>query len=156
MVLAIRHLAVSLILVSLLSCASAPKVPKIPPPNPKKTMDSDSNNAFGLQSIHFPARSFQVVRSERDKLAKNAEILVSHPSIMLEIEGHTDGRGPMGRSLEWAETRAKIVREVLIGLGVPAARMSTIAYGKDRMLDHSGTERGFARNRRVNFLILSY
>ena len=119
-----------------------------------KVMDSDSSNAFGMQTIHFPPVSLVVEPSERDKLVKNAEVLKAHPTVVVEIEGHTDGRGKMDQSLELGEARAKVVREVMIGLGVQASRMSTISYGKDHMIDHSGTEEGYAKNRRVNFLIL--
>jgi peptidoglycan-associated lipoprotein len=146
-----------LLLLTAPSCGSARKSVPEPKAHDRATsQDSDSDNAFGLQTIHFPARSMVVEPEERAKLAKNAEILKLRPKIRVELEGHTDGRGKMDMSLQLAETRAKVVREVLIGLGVDGSRMTTISYGKDRMLDHSGTEEAYARNRRVNFRVVRY
>lgn len=119
-------------------------------------MDSDNGNALGMQSIHFPAVSLVVEPSEREKLVKNAEVLRLNPKVVVEIEGHTDGRGKMDQSLELGEARAKVVKAVMEGLGIEPTRMTTISYGRDRMLDRSGTEAGYAKNRRVNFLILRY
>jgi peptidoglycan-associated lipoprotein len=151
------------LLVLAAACGSTPKARALEAkgapdgkPNRSKTMDYDSNNAFGLQTIHFPAVSLLVDEAERDKLVKNAEILKAHQKIMVEIEGHSDGRGKVGQSLELGDMRAKVVRDVMIALGVNESRLSTISYGKDRMLDRTGTEEGYAKNRRVNFLILRY
>lgn len=119
-------------------------------------MDSDFGNAFGLISIHFPPDSLILEPGERDRVVKDAEILKAHPEVNIEIEGHTDGRGPVDRSFELAEARAAVIKEVLIGLGVDSSRLTTIAYGKDKPLDRSQTEEGYARNRRVNFLIIRY
>src|SRR5256885_1773297 len=83
-----------------------------------KTMDSDSDNAFGLQSIHFPAVSLVIEPPERDKLVKNVAILKARPKIYVELEGHTDGRGKMDQSFQLAEARAAVVKRVLIGLGI--------------------------------------
>jgi peptidoglycan-associated lipoprotein len=153
-----------LILAAASSCGSAPKAaapakpvrPATEKVDRTKTMDSDSDNALGLQTIRFPAVSLLIEGPEREKMVQNAAILKAHPRMLVEIEGHADGRGKMDQSFQLAEARAAIVKRVLIGLGIAATRMTTISYGKDKMLDKSGTEEGYARNRRVNFLILRY
>src|SRR5262245_40176352 len=109
-------LLISAVLCLLASCGSGKKAPtsketqaeraKAGRPVRTKTMDSDSGNALGLQSILFPAVSLIVEPSEREKLVRNAEILRLNPNVLVEIEGHSDGRGKIDQSLELGESRA--------------------------------------------------
>ena len=73
----------------------------------------------------------------------------------LRIEGYTDtiGRGRINRAL--SEKRAAAVREALIARGVPAARLKARGFGARRAIADNSTEAGRAKNRRIEFRVLS-
>jgi outer membrane protein OmpA-like peptidoglycan-associated protein/Flp pilus assembly protein TadD len=67
------------------------------------------------------------------------------------IEGHTDAVGTRSYNQELSERRAAAVREYLRKSGgVQSSRLSTVGYGKDRLLDPANPESG--TNRRVRIV----
>ena len=65
-------------------------------------------------------------------LQRQAEWLKRYPNVAVTIEGHCDERGTREYNLALGERRAQAVKNVLVALGIPAARISTISYGKER------------------------
>ena len=49
--------------------------------------------------------------------------------------------------LALGERRASAVKNVLVALGIPAARIQTISYGKERPIVVGSDEAGYAQNR---------
>ena len=66
----------------------------------------------------------------------------------MTIEGHCDERGTREYNLALGERRAQAVKNVLVALGIPAARVSTISYGKERPAVVGSNEEAYAQNRR--------
>ena len=117
--------------------------------------DSDSGKALGLQTVHFPYDSFTIDAEAKKTLAANAEILKDKGSVKIQIECHCDARGGIQYNLALGEKRANAVRKYLVDLGVNKARVTTISFGKERLLDPGTTEDAHAKNRRANFTITS-
>ena len=82
-------------------------------------------------------------------LQRQAAWLKQYPHVGVTIEGHTDERGTREYNLSLGERRAQAVKNVLIALGIPAARLTTISYGKERPEVPHSDERSFAQNRRA-------
>ena len=82
-------------------------------------------------------------------LEHQAEWLRRYPDVSVTIEGHTDERGTREYNLSLGERRAEAVKNVLVALGIPAARISTISYGKERPEVPHSDERSYAENRRA-------
>ena len=76
------------------------------------------------------------------------EWLKRYPNVSVTIEGHTDERGTREYNLALGERRAQAVKNVLVALGIPASRISTISYGKERPEVPHSTEQSYAQNRR--------
>jgi len=68
----------------------------------------------------------------RPQIEALKEWLLRHPDGSVLVEGHTDERGTHEYNLALGERRAKSVTNYLIGLGVPASRISVISYGEER------------------------
>jgi peptidoglycan-associated lipoprotein len=84
----------------------------------------------------------------RATLARQAEWLKKYGNYQITIEGHCDERGTREYNLALGERRATAVRQYLIAQGIPAARIKTISYGKERP-DVVGSDEGsWSRNRR--------
>ena len=67
----------------------------------------------------------------------------------MTIEGHCDERGTREYNLALGERRANAAKQYLIAQGVPAARIKTISYGKERPDPVGSDEAAWARNRRA-------
>jgi peptidoglycan-associated lipoprotein len=80
-------------------------------------------------------------------LQRQAQWLQRYPQVSVTIEGHCDERGTREYNLALGERRAQAVKKVLVALGVPAARIQTISYGKDRPIVVGSDEAGYAQNR---------
>ncbi|MGE4281636.1 MAG: OmpA family protein, partial [Magnetospirillum sp.] len=61
---------------------------------------------------------------------------------------HADERGTREYNLALGERRANSVKEYLVGAGLPAARVKTISYGKERPVALGSNEAAWSQNRR--------
>lgn len=114
---------------------------------------SDDGRAFGLQTIHFDFDSNLLTKEARALLAQDAELMKSHSSAKVQIEGHCDNRGGIQYNIALGERRARSVKKYLEDLGVPASHLTTISYGKERPLVPGNDEEAYAKNRRANFVV---
>jgi peptidoglycan-associated lipoprotein len=75
--------------------------------------------------------------------------LMANPEYTALIEGHADEQGTREYNLALGARRAAAVRDYLVAEGVPAARLSTISYGKERPLEICSDESCYMQNRRA-------
>ena len=94
-------------------------------------------------------------QSDRDILQRQAQWLTRFPNVVLVVEGHADERGTREYNLALGARRAASVREFLTSLGISAARLETISYGKERPLCAESTEQCWQQNRRGTSVIKS-
>ena len=89
-----------------------------------------------------------VVREDgRQTLNKQAEWLKKYTNYPITIEGKCDERGTREYNLALGERRANAVKQYLVAQGVPAQRINTISYGKERPEVVGSDEGAWARNR---------
>jgi len=85
----------------------------------------------------------------RQVLQRQADWLKKYPNVTVTVEGHCDERGTREYNLALGERRATAAKKMLVALGVPAARISTISYGKERPAVVGSNEAAWAQNRRA-------
>ncbi len=117
--------------------------------------DSDSGKASGMQTVSFPYDSFAIDAEAKTVLSSNHQILQSRPTLKIQIEGHCDQRGGIQYNLALGEKRVAAVKKYLEGLGVTSDRITTISYGKEKLMDSESSEAAHAKNRRANFVVTS-
>jgi len=66
------------------------------------------------------------------------------------VEGHCDERGSAEYNLALGDRRATAAKDFLVQLGVPADRLKTISYGKERPQCTEENEQCWQRNRRAH------
>jgi peptidoglycan-associated lipoprotein len=98
--------------------------------------------------VFFGYDSSEISSEAQAVLAKQAEWLKSKPNLNITIEGHCDERGTREYNLALGERRAAAVKNYLVSLGVPAAKINTISYGKERPAVDGADEASWAQNRR--------
>jgi len=98
--------------------------------------------------VYFDFDSSTVREDGRATLNKQAEWLKKYANYAITVEGHADERGTREYNLALGERRAQAVRQYLAAKGIPAARLRTISYGKERPEVVGSDEGAWARNRR--------
>ncbi len=110
---------------------------------------------FILENIYFDFDKSTLLAQSYEELQRLSQILNRYPNMTIEIGGHTDGRGTTEYNQNLSENRAKAVVEYLITNGIGKSRLQYKGYGKSKPIDTNSTDEGRARNRRVEFVILS-
>ena len=108
-----------------------------------------------LKDIYFEFDKYEIRREDEAVLKENAAFLKNNPKMKVQIEGHCDERGTVEYNLALGERRANNTKKYLVFLGIPADRISTISFGKERPLDKGHDEGAWAKNRRAHVVVLS-
>jgi len=130
--------------------------PPAPPPPPQQQAVTSSIIPGSAQdfkvnvgdTVHFALNQYNIEDSDKATLNKQAAWLARYPSVRLTIEGHCDERGTREYNLALGARRANAVKEFLVAQGVPAGRLETVSYGKERPICTESNEDCWAQNRR--------
>lgn len=106
-----------------------------------------------LRTVYFDFDSAALTAETRAALENNAQWLLQHPGIQIQIEGHCDERGTIEYNYNLGQRRANSVKEFLISRGIDPATIHTISYGEERPVDPGHDESAWQKNRRAQFLI---
>ena len=99
--------------------------------------------------VFFDTDQSTIREDGRATLGKQAEWLKKYANYQVTVEGHCDERGTREYNLALGERRANAARQYLIAQGIPAARIKTISFGKERPDPVGSDEAAWARNRRA-------
>jgi outer membrane protein OmpA-like peptidoglycan-associated protein len=82
------------------------------------------------------------------------KLVAEDRGVYLEIQGHTDDRGPDAWNLLLGKKRAEAVMDYLHKqYNIPLHRMDVITYGSSNPIADNSTREGRAQNRRVEVLV---
>ncbi len=111
--------------------------------------------SFEFNKAVIKSSSFKILDAVIASMQGNPDIL------LVEIAGHTDERGDDAYNLDLSDKRAAAVLEYLTTHGskrdpkpVDAKRLTSQGYGETQPKDRRSNEQAWAKNRRVDFLIL--
>ena len=97
--------------------------------------------------VFFAFNRSDITAESQQILQRQAEWLRRYANVSVTIEGHCDERGTREYNLALGERRANAAKNVLVAAGIPASRISTISYGKERPIVPGSTEEAYAKNR---------
>jgi outer membrane protein OmpA-like peptidoglycan-associated protein len=103
-------------------------------------------------NIHFALDRANISPVSARVLDRIAQVLVENPTILVDIEGHTDPRASDAYNLELGARRARAARDYLLQRGIAAERMTIRSLGETRRRTEGTTRLDFARDRRVEFI----
>jgi outer membrane protein OmpA-like peptidoglycan-associated protein len=118
-----------------------------------QTRDSARGLIVNMSDVLFDTGSYTLKPGAREKLAKISGILLAHPGLTLQIEGHTDSVGTDEFNQQLSERRADSVRDFLAENGVPASTITARGFGKMQPVATNDTADGRQRNRRVELVV---
>jgi peptidoglycan-associated lipoprotein len=105
--------------------------------------------------VYFSSDSSDLTPEAQATLAKQVDWLKRYPSFTITVEGHADERGTREYNIALGARRATAVRNYLASAGIPAARMRTISYGKERPVAVCDDISCWAQNRRAQTVLNS-
>jgi peptidoglycan-associated lipoprotein len=124
--------------------------PPPPPPPPAPQVSESELFSQNIKDAYFDFDKSNIRPDASTALEHDADFLKQHPDISFTIEGHCDERGSEEYNLGLGDRRANAAKQFLVNLGVPADRITTISYGKDRPFCSEHDEQCWQRNRRAH------
>lgn len=112
-------------------------------------------STFVLKDIFFEFDKSTILQQSFFELMRLITLLNTYSDMQIEVGGHTDSKGSDSYNQRLSESRAKAVADYLISKGISERRLQYRGYGKSKPIDTNETEEGRAKNRRVEFKIMS-
>ena len=114
-------------------------------------------NAVGAPNttVYFDTDKYDIDSEDAAKLQTQARYFAQYSDVSFTIEGHADERGTREYNLALGERRANAAKNYLVGLGIPAARIRTVSYGKERPVALGSDESSWAQNRRAATVVIN-
>lgn len=111
---------------------------------------------FEIKNIYFEFDKSYLKPKSKKALQKLYGFMKRHPSVHVEIQGHTDSIGSPRYNQQLSERRALSVKRYLNQRGIDSERMKTQGLGKRNPVMSNRSEKGRAQNRRVMLKILDH
>ncbi|MBS9722566.1 peptidoglycan-associated lipoprotein Pal [Tianweitania sp. BSSL-BM11] len=99
--------------------------------------------------IFFDTDSSAIRADAQQTLSRQAQWLQQYSNYAITVEGHSDERGTREYNLALGARRAAAARDFLASRGVPANRIRTISYGKERPVAVCDDISCWSQNRRA-------
>ena len=117
------------------------------------TRDTQRGLVINMADVLFDTGKFDLRPIAREKLARLAGIVLAHPGLNLDIEGHTDSTGSDELNQKLSDQRAESVRKYLIEQGLTETRLVAVGFGKSMPVADNSTAAGRQQNRRVEIVV---
>ena len=114
-----------------------------------------TNAAVILKNIFFDLNRYDLKPTSEAELEKLVQLMKENPTLVIQINGHTDDIGKPADNLVLSENRAKAVVNFLIAKGIVSKRLSYKGFGSNQPVADNNTEAGRAKNRRTEVKVVS-
>jgi peptidoglycan-associated lipoprotein len=103
--------------------------------------------------VYFTSDSTDLTPESQSILQKQSQWLKQYPQFTITLEGHADERGTREYNIALGARRATTVRNYLAQNGIPANRIRTISYGKERPVAVCNDISCWSQNRRAQTVL---
>ena len=118
-----------------------------------ETRESARGLIVNMSGVLFETGKSDLRPAAREKLAKVSGIVLAHPGLKLEVEGHTDNVGGDASNQVLSEKRAQGARSYMVSQGVPAGSIVSRGFGSTRPIEANDTAADRQKNRRVEIIV---
>jgi outer membrane protein OmpA-like peptidoglycan-associated protein len=118
-----------------------------------QTQDTARGLIVNMSDVLFDFGQYSLKPGAREKLAKMSGILLAHPELKVQVEGHTDSIGSDDFNQNLSEHRAQTVHDFLVDQGVAREAVTAKGFGKTKPVATNDTAEGRQRNRRVELVV---
>jgi peptidoglycan-associated lipoprotein len=106
-----------------------------------------------LKDILFKFDRFDLDETSITILKNNAQFLKEHPTVKIQIQGHSDERGTNNYNLALGERRSTSIKNFLVAQGVEPDRIFVLSYGEEKPFCFESNETCWQENRRAHFMV---
>lgn len=106
-----------------------------------------------LNNLLFEQGKYILVEGSSSDLDKLVRTFNMYPHLKIRIEGHTDNVGNPKLNQSLSFFRAKVVATYLLEHDIDPSRIDVKGFGSSRPVADNSTEKGRAKNRRVQFVV---
>ena len=118
-------------------------------------VDSESTeemiDPLDIRTIYFDFDEAIVDSESQSIIQAHADVLMSHPSVSIQIAGHADERGTREYNLALGDQRAQAVSSFFQEFGISASRITVVSYGEELPAAVGSDESAWSLNRRSDF-----
>ncbi len=114
----------------------------------------EEGQTIRLSNIYFDTDKSALLPASTEQLKQLLELLQKHPSMEIQIIGHTDAVGTPNYNQDLSKRRATAVSQYLIEEGISTNRLSSVGFGNTRPIASNKTDEGRKKNRRVEFKVI--
>jgi outer membrane protein OmpA-like peptidoglycan-associated protein len=118
-----------------------------------ETRDTARGLIVNMSDVLFDTGKFTLKPLAREKLAKISGIVIAHPGLKLEVEGHTDNVGTDELNQKLSEQRADTVKSYLIQQGLNPSIVTSRGFGEAQPVASNDNAAGRQQNRRVEMIV---
>jgi outer membrane protein OmpA-like peptidoglycan-associated protein len=118
-----------------------------------ETRDTPRGLVVNMADVLFDTGKYDLRQAAREKLARLSGIILAHPGLKLEVEGHTDSVGSDELNQKLSEQRASAVRGYLVEQGLSDDSVTAKGFGKTMPVADNATAAGRQKNRRVEIIV---
>ena len=118
-----------------------------------ETRETARGLIVNLSDVLFDFNKSTLRPGAREKLARVAGIIMAHPGLQIEAEGHADAIGGDDYNQQLSQRRAESVRVFLVEQGITSDTITAMGFGESRPVATNGTAEGRQQNRRVELVV---
>jgi outer membrane protein OmpA-like peptidoglycan-associated protein len=118
-----------------------------------ETRESARGLVVNLSDVLFDTGKAALKPGAREKLSRLSGVLLSHPGLHVEVEGHADSVGATDFNQTLSESRAASVRDYLVRGGIAPNTVGTAGFGESQPVASNDTAAGKQQNRRVELIV---
>ena len=118
-----------------------------------ETRETARGLIVNISDVLFDTGSANLKPGAREKLARVAGVIASHPGLRIAVEGHTDSVGTADFNQRLSEQRARSVHDYLLREGVSQGAVGTAGFGENQPVASNDNATGRQQNRRVELVV---
>ncbi|HLJ17117.1 MAG TPA: OmpA family protein [Bryobacteraceae bacterium] len=118
-----------------------------------QTRDTARGLIVNMSDVLFDTARYTLKPLAREKLARFAGIIISHPGLKVEVDGYTDSVGSDEYNMRLSQQRADSVHDYLESQGVNGDNITAKGFGKSDPVADNATAAGRQQNRRVELVV---
>ncbi len=111
-------------------------------------------SVLSLHNLNFEQGKAKITSDSFEELNSLVNMLKESPTMVIQLEGHTDFRGSPVKNMELSEERVKALKDFLVSNGIAEKRVLTKAFGGSQPLTQGNSPEDRAKNRRVEVRII--
>ena len=106
-----------------------------------------------LANVFFEHNKATLKTESYNELNRLIKFINKNKNLKIEISGHTDNTGTTAYNKKLSQKRAEAVKHYLVSRGCRSANLIAIGYGEAKPVADNNTDKGKAKNRRVEFKV---